>query len=64
VKSLLKQIALMEAQLDGQDPARRARTEEEIERLKQEMITHCGGIIPTAMNNIATFLPPQYQQQQ
>ncbi|WJX35390.1 hypothetical protein P8452_23388 [Trifolium repens] len=64
VKSLLKQIALMEAQLDGQDPARRARTEEEIERLKQEMITHCGGIIPTAMNNIATFLPPRYQQQQ
>ncbi|MCI62930.1 hypothetical protein A2U01_0084187 [Trifolium medium] len=53
----------MGAQLDGQDSATRARTEHEIDRLKQEMIAHCGGYIPTAMNNIAAFLP-QYQQQQ
>ncbi|XP_045802198.1 putative uncharacterized protein DDB_G0277255 [Trifolium pratense] len=61
VKSLLKQIAIMGAQLDGQDSATRARTEHEINRLKQEMIAHCGGYIPTAMHNIAAFLPQQQQ---
>ena len=57
VKSLLKQIALLGTQLDRQDPATRATTEEEIHRLKTEMIQHCGGQIPTAMYNIEAFLP-------
>ncbi|XP_058781038.1 uncharacterized protein LOC131655152 [Vicia villosa] len=64
VKSLLKQIALLGTQLEKQEPATRARTEEDISRLKQEMIDHCGGHIPTAMYNIAAFLPPKYQKRQ
>ncbi|CAI8599591.1 unnamed protein product [Vicia faba] len=49
VKSLLKQIALLGTQSEKQVPATRARTEEDISRLKQEMIDHCGGHIPTAL---------------
>ncbi|KAL5053378.1 hypothetical protein RYX36_034060 [Vicia faba] len=62
VKSLLKQIALLESQMGRQDAATRARTEKDISELKEEMIRHCGGLIPTAMYNIAAFLPPQHQQ--
>ncbi|CAK8578867.1 unnamed protein product [Lathyrus sativus] len=62
VKSLLKQIALLESEMERQDAATRAMTEKDISELKEEMIRHCGGLIPTAMYNIAAFLPPQHQQ--
>jgi len=62
VKSLLKQIALLANQLERQDPVARARTEGEIKSLQNEMIEHCGGHTPTALYNIAAFLPPQPQQ--
>ena len=64
MKCLLRQIAILQNQLDRQDPATRERTEEEIEKLKREMIADCGGHTPTALNYVANFLPPQPQQQQ
>lgn len=53
VKSILKQITLLANSLSSEDPATRARTEAEINRLQQEMISHCGDIPPTAMYAIA-----------
>jgi len=56
----LRQIAILQNQLDRQDPATRERTEEEIKQLKLEMIEDCGGHTPTALNYVATFLPPHH----
>ncbi|KEH34360.1 putative transcription factor Nin-like family [Medicago truncatula] len=64
VKCLLRQIAILQNQLDRQDPATRKRTEEEIKKIEQEMIADCRGHRPTALNYVANFLPPEQLQQQ
>ncbi|XP_061374927.1 uncharacterized protein LOC133317119 [Gastrolobium bilobum] len=51
VKSLSKQISILrKTSLESADAATKATTEAEINRLKEEMIQHCGGIAPTALN--------------
>ncbi|XP_027356920.1 uncharacterized protein LOC113866238 [Abrus precatorius] len=50
VKSITKQIGLLRRALGSEDAVSRVRTQEEINRLVQQMIRHCGGVLPTAID--------------
>ncbi|XP_028807013.1 uncharacterized protein LOC114761909 [Neltuma alba] len=50
IKSIERKINILRGTLNSAEAASRAQTEAEIERLKGEMIDHCGGVIPTSLN--------------
>lgn len=50
IKSIVKKIKILRGTLNSRDAVSRAQTQNEIERLHQEMIQHCGGIAPTSLN--------------